>query len=167
MSRSLPMNGRAMLAMVASSTTISWAIEMSTRARPSLSWPFGLVTTASRVAPSSIVSSSDMWVSLALLRGRGRRVGCQRGGQDDLVDHLADRVLVGRKPHQEETVQTDAGECRREQVEVDALAELATGLGPLEDQAARGGLGTHDALAEGGSELGVAADRGEHAGERG
>ena len=31
------MKGRAMLAMVASSTTISWAIEMSTRAQPSWS----------------------------------------------------------------------------------------------------------------------------------
>ena len=58
------MNGRAMLAMVASRTTISCAIEMSTRARPSLWWPFGLVGDgSSRVAPSSIVSSSDMWVS--------------------------------------------------------------------------------------------------------
>ena len=58
------MNGRAMLAMVASRTTISCAIEMSTRARPSLWWPFGLAgDVVVGCAPSSIVSSSDMWVS--------------------------------------------------------------------------------------------------------
>ena len=34
------MKGRAMLAMVASSTTISWATEMSTRAHPRWRWPW-------------------------------------------------------------------------------------------------------------------------------
>ena len=53
------------------------------------------------------------------------------------------------------------------QVEVDALAELAAVAGALEDQPAHGRLRADDALAEGGGELGVAADRGEHAGERG
>ena len=64
-------------------------------------------------------------------------------------------------------MQTDAGQGRSDQVEVDALAELAAVAGPLEDQPAHRGLGADDALAERGGELGVAADRGEHARERG
>src|SRR5215217_919019 len=127
MSRSLPMNGKAMLAMVASSTTISWAMVISTRARPRR----GPVVDSSAMAssgPSPTTTLSDIDVS-SVLSGRV----FQSRGQDDLVDHVADGVPIGREPHQEESVQADACEGGGEEVEVDAVAQLAARLGLLED----------------------------------
>src|SRR5881392_36216 len=121
MSRSLPMNGRAMLAIVASSTTISWATVISTRARPRRTGrPVSGCTATASLGPSPTTVSSDMGCSSVSL---GVWVG-QRGGQDDLVDDARDGLLVGRQPHQEQAVQHDPGEGRGQEVEVDPLAEL-------------------------------------------
>ena len=92
----LPMKGRAMLAMVASSTTISCATEMSTRAHPRCcGWPCaGEVGLAARRWRSV---SSDMRVPYCLVVSEVGEAAQGRagGGQDDLVDHPGDGLLVG------------------------------------------------------------------------
>src|SRR6476659_1751934 len=135
MPRSCLMKGRAMFAMVASSTTISWATEMSTSAHPRGRWPDPAVGSAAGAV------AMDMRVPSVRRRGwgGGGRVGvvsagaARRGGEDDLVDHVGDGLLVGGQPEHEAAVQDDAREGGGQQVEVEVRRDLATGPGPLED----------------------------------
>src|SRR6476661_5847330 len=96
-----------MLAMVASRTTISWAMEISTRAQPRCCLRSG-VDAGSR---SSVVDS-DMGFLSVVSGGaeRGGPSGPESGREDDLVDDPGDRVLVGRVPHEEEPVEHDPRE---------------------------------------------------------
>ena len=60
MCRSLPMNGRAMLAIVASRTTISWAMQISTRAQPRCcAFPSEVSTSGSGAPTVSVRSDMD------------------------------------------------------------------------------------------------------------
>src|SRR6478672_3253249 len=147
-----------MLAMVASSTTISWATEMSTRAQPRWRWPEPV---AGSVA---CVVAMDIRLPWVRRRGCGSDGGTRRGGDDDLVHHPGDRLLVGGEAEHEAAVQDDAREGGGQQVEVEVRGDLAAGPGPLEDPAARLELGAEDAGAELLGEVGVAVQGGDDAG---
>src|SRR6478609_1214953 len=120
-----------MFAMVASSTTMSWAIEMSTSAHPRWACCPG--------ARASVCLRSVMRKSFGI--GGELSVGAGGGRKDDLVDDTGDERLVGQLTHDVHAVQDDAGERGCEQVDVDARAELAAAPGALEDGAGQGGLG--------------------------
>ena len=110
-----------MLAMVASSTTISWAMQMSTRAQPRCRWPGGVGSAACR--RRSLRRGS--WCLLAVGRWGGAAGG---GREDDLVDDPLDERRVGdRLAQDEDAVQDDPREGRAEQVEVDVRARARRG----------------------------------------
>src|SRR6478752_5238890 len=106
MSRSVWMKGRAMFTMVPSSTTMSCATEMSTRAHPRCSFLPEAVLSA---LATSVIRRS--FCRGSVVRGRG----AGSGRQDDLVDHAGDQVGRGLLAHDENAVQDDAGECRLQQ----------------------------------------------------
>src|SRR6188472_101705 len=98
MPRSCLMKGSAMFAMVASSTTISWATEMSTSAHPRRRWPDPVLGSAAGAVAvdmrlPSVRRGGWRWCGKVRSDGTARR-----GGDDDLVDHLGDRLLVGGQP---------------------------------------------------------------------
>src|SRR5689334_14203979 len=147
-----------MLAMVASSTTMSWAIEMSTRAHPR--WACCPGARASVCCLRSAMSKSfGIGVERSVVAGGGR--------EDDLVDDLGDELLVGQLTHDVHAVQDDACECGGEEVDVDTRAELAAVPGALEDGVGQGSLGANDLAPEGRREVLVPVDRGDDAGEGG
>src|SRR6478735_8698299 len=156
-----------MFAMVASSTTISWAIEMSTSAHPR--------RTCFLDALVSVVVVSDMGflrvVGASLPNGAELVTGAvgrvHRRGQDDLVDDADDRVLGRVLTENEVAVQDDSRERRGEQIEVRVGMELPAVAGALEDEVRRGDLGAEYVATEGRRELLVPADRGQDAGEGG
>src|SRR5215212_10637532 len=117
-----------MLAMVLSSTTISWATQMRTSAQAACR---GAAT-----APSSTVDSSRAVRSVMGCLSVGGSDGSAHsasGRQDDLVDDAGDELLGGELADEDEAVHDDPGQGRGEQVDVDLGADLATGDGPLED----------------------------------
>ena len=136
------MKGSAMLAMVASSTTISWATEMSTRAQPRWRVAVPVARRCGRRCGDVVMRS---WVVAGCVTvgqaADGRRVGVVRGqavgpvaaGHDDLVDDAGDGLLVGGLARDEAAVQDDPGQGRGEQVEVDVRGDLAALAGALED----------------------------------
>ena len=163
MSRSSRMNGRAMLAMVASSTTISWATEIRTSAQPRWLWPCPAVDGCAVVTDPGVVSASLMgFLALSyrvwVVRGRVR---VEHGGEDDVVDDALDDRVVGGEAHHEGAVQQDPGQRRADHLEVDVVPDLAAGLGPLVDLGRDGELRRDEALAELRGELGVAGERGD------
>src|SRR6478672_948952 len=147
-----------MLAMVASSTTMSWAIEMSTRAHPRWACFPGARAGAS-VCVRSAMSKVLLWI------GGERSAEAGGGREDDLVDDTGDERLVRHLTHDVEAVQDDARQCGGEEVDVDVLGDLTAFAGADEDQASDLGLGPDDLLAEGRGEVLVPGDGGDDAGE--
>src|SRR3954451_14197515 len=106
-----------MFTMVPSSTTISCATEMRTSAQMRRLSP--LVSATSSTAASGWVSV----IAVPSLVGRSRSGAAGRGRQDDLVDDAGDEVLGRRLADHEEAVQHDAGQGRREELDVDVVAD--------------------------------------------
>ena len=95
-----------------------------------------------RARCSVVVAVSDMgFLRVGVRVEQCRWTSCRSDGrvhggrQDDLVDDPGDASSVGVLAEDEEAVQDDAGEGRREQVDVDVGADLAALPGPLEDRA--------------------------------
>src|SRR3954453_3889453 len=155
-----------MFAMVLSSTTISWATQISTSAQVAWEGPFTgpWSTTASGRSVSSVMGV----VSLSM-GGRERsadgRTGDASGRQDDLVDDALHELLGGALADEEEPMQHDPGQGRGQQLDVHVRTDLAALLGALEERLGAGQLGGEHLVAERLGELGVAGDRGEDGAE--
>src|SRR3954453_13514383 len=151
-----------MFAMVLSSTTISWATQISTSAQVAWEGPFTgpWSTTASGRSVSSV-----MGVGSLSMGGRERsadgRTGDASGRQDDLVDDALHELLGGALADEEEPMQHDPGQGRGQQLDVHVRTDLAALLGALEERLGAGQLGGEHLVAERLGELGVAGDRGE------
>src|SRR5687768_15889229 len=131
-----------MLAIVLSSTTMSCATEMSTRAQPRRTCP----------PIGGVTSSVATWVVSAI--GFLDVGGVHRGGHDDLVDDAGDQVLVGDLPEHEDPVQADAGQGRTEQAHVEVLTDLSARFRLGIDRLRDGDLRSDDLLPERRRELG-------------
>src|SRR4051812_2486215 len=154
-----------MLAMVLSSTTISWATQISTSAQAA--WLGALLGPSSTTASGRSVSSV-MGMCLSVIgreRSADTRVGDASGREDDLVDDALDELLGGSLADEEEAVQHDPGQGRGEQLDVHVRTDLAARLGALEERLGAGQLGGEHLVAERLGELGVAGDRGEDGAE--
>ena len=163
MSRSFWMKGRAMFTMVPSSTTISWATEMSTSAQPRCRfwWLVGSATSVGALAVS--VMRSCLSVGQGLVRRPGRAVA--HGRQDHVVDDPGDGVVVGLEAHHEGAVQEDPGQRGADDLEVEVVVDLAALDRAVVDGAGDLDLGGDELLAEDRRELGVGHQGGDHGAE--
>src|SRR3954447_21056550 len=164
------MKGRAMLAMVLSSTTMSWATQMSTSAQRRFFWVVEVPGEPSTAAVVSVMSSSlgsssstcGCSVGAGLLVASlyaARRV--LHGGEDHVVDDALDGRVVRWDAEDEGPVHEDPGEGGADQLDVEVVADLAASLGALVDALGDGDLRRDELLPELGCELGVRGERGD------